>query len=198
MNRMMKLSVFALVAAAQLAAPAWMIHQHEQTLRYGTVYKFRTVPVDPYDPFRGRYVMLGFDQNTAPWTGPGVFPANGFEGRKRFYASIAVGEDGFAKFSGVGPNRPASGDHLRVSAWVWIDYSDPSKTAIRLELPFDRYYMNERLAPEAESEYWSRNREEAKNSYVTVRVLNGRAVLEGLYLDGQPIEDVIRKKIAAP
>ena len=42
------------VAAAQLAVPAWMIAGRELTLREGQVFKFRTRPVDPADAFRGR------------------------------------------------------------------------------------------------------------------------------------------------
>ena len=53
-------------------------------------------------------------------------------------------------------------------------------------MPFNRYYMDEDLAPEAERAVWGgpRGRREAS---VTVRVRNGVGVLEELYIDEVPI-----------
>jgi uncharacterized membrane-anchored protein len=56
-----RLLVFAVVGLAQLAVPASLIWKREQTLRHGSVWKFRTAPVDPVDAFRGRYVALEFE-----------------------------------------------------------------------------------------------------------------------------------------
>src|SRR5580765_7697968 len=53
--------VFVLIALAQLAVPGSLIWKREQTLRRGSVWKFRTAPVDPVDAFRGRYVALEFE-----------------------------------------------------------------------------------------------------------------------------------------
>ncbi|HOD52465.1 MAG TPA: hypothetical protein PLM14_17660, partial [Candidatus Hydrogenedentes bacterium] len=57
--------------------------------------------------------------------------------------------------------------------------------------PFDRYYMEEAAAPEAERIY----RERARNSmvYVTVRISRGTGVITGLFVDGRPVEEMIRK-----
>ena len=56
-----RLIVFAVVAAAQLGVPASLMWKREQTLRHGSVWKFRTAPVDPIDAFRGRLIALEFD-----------------------------------------------------------------------------------------------------------------------------------------
>lgn len=55
---------FFLVAVVQLYVPSKMIWDREEVLRTGTEYKFRTAPIDPTDPFRGKYITLRFDDNT--------------------------------------------------------------------------------------------------------------------------------------
>lgn len=188
MNPTVKLAVFGLVALAQLAAPAWMIGRREWVLEHGTVYKFKTAPVDPYDPFRGRYVWLAVEQNTAPYIGQGPPPYG-----KDVYAVLEVGEDGFARFSGVDLRPPAAGDYIRAHG----DYA--GEGMILLRVPFDRYYMNERKAPEAELAYREHSTGEQRDAYVTVRVLDGYAVLEQLYISGAPIEEFLAStKESAP
>ena len=61
-----------------------------------------------------------------------------------------------------------------------------------LELPFDRYYMQESLAPEAESAYAERLRDE--RAWVTVRLHDGHAVLEELWIDDLPIREYLARR----
>ena len=51
---------FILLVLVQLFVPANMILEQEDILKNGTPYKFKTAPIDPYDPFRGKYVWLGY------------------------------------------------------------------------------------------------------------------------------------------
>ena len=51
---MLRILIFGVVVVAQLAVPAAMVWQREQTLNHGRVWKFRTAPVDPVDVIRGR------------------------------------------------------------------------------------------------------------------------------------------------
>jgi len=59
-------------------------------------------------------------------------------------------------------------------------------------LPIDRYYMNEKLAPEAETLVQQVGSD--KEAYVTVRVKNGGMVISGLFIDGVAIEEIIRHR----
>lgn len=61
MNKHWRWLLFALLCVAQWAVPLAMVQRAERTLSEGTAYRFRTAPVDPADPFRGRYVTLDFD-----------------------------------------------------------------------------------------------------------------------------------------
>jgi uncharacterized membrane-anchored protein len=47
--------------AVQFAVPLSMIRSRENILRNGELFSFKTRPIDPADPFQGRYVWLGID-----------------------------------------------------------------------------------------------------------------------------------------
>ena len=172
------LVILALVGVAQLVVPARQIFEREETLHKGTLYRFRTQPVDPYDAFRGRYVALGFADTSAKL--PDELEV---ERRDRVYVTLTTDEEGFAQLGTVAKHRP-SGDYLeaRVS---WLSRGSGEAT---IELPFDRYYMEEELAPEAESLYRAQARD-ARPAFAAVRVYRGRAGLEELFIDGLPVRE---------
>jgi uncharacterized membrane-anchored protein len=177
--------VLVVVAAGQLAIPAYMIHRQETTLREGRAYKFKTAPVDPYDAFRGRYVALRFEQNQAPWRG-----TNSTSYRTKAYARIEEDMNGFAVVRELLPESPASGDYLKVQV------SYPSGNTVYFSMPFDRYYMEEKKAPQAERAYIEHNRRGItnQNTYALVRVRNGYAALENVIVAGKPIAEFATKQ----
>lgn len=180
--------ILALMAAmflAQWAVPASIIWRYETVLKDGKVFKFQTRPVDPYDAFRGRYVALGFTQESAPLTDPSRLPESG----QRLCALVENDTNGFARIKGLVFERPPAGDYINVK----IRYA-VSPTNVLIQLPFDRYYMNEKLAPAAETAYREHSRRGGQqDAYVTVRVQNGRAVIEELYVAGKPIREFLKK-----
>lgn len=185
MNRTRLLALaFLPVALVQLALPALRIRAYEQTLREGRACKFRTAPVDPYDAFRGRYVALSFEATSATWSEKEP-PNHG----KKIFALVETGPDGFAHFTTASPNRPASGDYLEVKA----GYSSDAN-AVRVEVPFDRFYMAEKLAPKAEQVYrqHSANRGE-RDAYAIVRIRAGLGVIEQVFVGDQPLAEAARQ-----
>ncbi|HPT16580.1 MAG TPA: GDYXXLXY domain-containing protein, partial [Kiritimatiellia bacterium] len=101
-KRLWLLSAFVLAAIAQLAVPAWMIRQHELTLREGQVFLFRTSPVDPIDAFRGRFVWLGLEPATVK--PPKV---NDWTRGQKAYAVLGTDTNGFATVLRLERDRPA-------------------------------------------------------------------------------------------
>ncbi len=177
---------FVAMVVAQLAVPYMMISERETTLSEGAAYRFRCGPVDPYDYFRGRYVALFFpDTRLEPWKGA-YFTRN-----QRAYAVLGTDEEGFARIDDVVKSPPASGDYVQVQAY---SYRNPNNV-LHVNLPFNRYYMNEVDAPEADSVYRSQSRRE-EGASVLVRVREGSAVIEGLYIDDMPMEEYIRRNSA--
>jgi uncharacterized membrane-anchored protein len=63
-----------LVVIAQLYVPLQMMFNQEDIMKTGTEFKFQTAPIDPYDPFRGKYITLFFKereitvQNNIKWS----------------------------------------------------------------------------------------------------------------------------------
>ena len=64
-SRTLILTSFIAVALIQLLVPAKMIWDQEEVMRDGKVFRFKTEPIDPNDPFRGKYITLSFqEENT--------------------------------------------------------------------------------------------------------------------------------------
>jgi len=175
------LPVFAVVALVQLAVPAGMIVRREWTLKEGKQFRFHTTPVDPYDAFRGRYVALSLEPNS-------VAVSTNFAHRTKVYVTLEEGPDGFARFTGASIGPPHDKDYIKAESL----YNDRGKLTLRL--PFDRFYMEESAAPKAEQAYREHSRRGQQDAYVTVRVRNGFAVLENLYVAGKPIAEFVREQ----
>ncbi len=180
-----RLTLFLLLAITQIAMPTSRILHKEYILHSGSVYSFATRPVDPYDIFRGRYVALSFEKVLVS-VPKGVQCTEG----QTVYGLIAEGEDGFAFFSEARMERPEKGDYLQTVADVCF------MDQVLLKLPFSRYYLDEDLAPEAEKAYERASRTGSQKAYVTVRVANGKAVLEELYIEGQPVRVYLAGMVA--
>jgi hypothetical protein len=65
--------------------------------------------------------------------------------------------------------------------------------AVTIEWPFDRFYLNERLAPDADRLVAERFREGNK-PVAECRLLDGRAVLTDILVDGTSIREVVRQQ----
>ncbi|HUJ09640.1 MAG TPA: GDYXXLXY domain-containing protein [Verrucomicrobiae bacterium] len=182
MNSRIPFGIFLAVALIQLSIPAQMIWRHERSLTKGRAYRFRTAPVDPYDAFRGRFVALRFEQEKAPWKDRQ--PAR--RGQS-VYALIEEGSDGFAHFSGATAHKPVAGDYI-VAHVSWPE----ANNTVHLILPFDRFYMEETLAPAAERAYREHNSRSNQNASAVVRVLNGLGVIENVFVANKPIGEFIR------
>jgi uncharacterized membrane-anchored protein len=203
----LKIVLLIALSVAQVGAAALSIIRHETTLALGTLYKIESAPVDPGDPFRGRYVAIRPairlttplpSQTETLLSRVGTFRGRG-SGLATAYVVLTTGTDGFARASAIVPEAPASGDFLEFSQTdsrlVRVaEEGRPAEFERMIVLPFDRYYMTESAAPAAEERYReaSRRNDETK-AWITVRVRNGRGVVEGLYIDGVPIEVAARQ-----
>jgi uncharacterized membrane-anchored protein len=174
-----RLIVFLLVAFAQLAVPASLIWKREQTLGRGSVWKFRTAPVDPVDVFRGRYVALRFDVETQE-----ISPPPNASYSDKVFITLKANAEGFAEIDQLFATKPAGDD--------FIEAHLSGKTVV---LPFDKYWVTERDAPAAETAYRNLSRRGNQNAFVTVRVFRGDAAIEQLYLDNLPLREYLRGKL---
>ncbi len=176
------LVVFALAVLAQWLVPLAAIRQHEKVLVEGQLVRLKCTAPDPYDPLRGRYLAVrpeateaDVDKELKSYRGPG-------------YAMLAIGADGLASVTRLERQRPAEGLFVRVR----VRYAHEGKA--RFDWPFDRYYLNETLAPEADR-WLADSLRSTKAVLAEVRVLDGRAVLEDLSLDGKSFREHLKQRL---
>ena len=185
MNRPLLIALFVALCLAQLYVPASMIWGSEATLTQGEPIKIRCQPVDPADPFRGRYVVLTLDMGEArvpEGTDPEGMPENA-------YVTLEPDGQGFMRWGEALPSKPASGLYVYTTVYPYWSEENP---VVTVEPPFDRFYMNEAIAPEAERIYFEQLREAPQNCSVAARVLDGVVVAEELYLDNTPVVEYVR------
>lgn len=195
---MIRFFLLAFLALVQLGCVGWMIARREIILATGTEMKFVVAPADPYDPFSGRYVRLRFEADTFQGR-----PESGIEYRRIAYAVLNVDAEGYATVTTLCRERPAEEvPYLKVD----LHYPHTVHTEGKpdyfdsyINIPFDRYYMNEEAAPEAERLYAEAHRERRvfgpqrdapmdRANYLVVRVRNGTGVPVELYLNGKTVE----------
>ncbi len=181
--------VLPAVFLAQLGTPVFMIAQREKVLRRGAEFRFRVAPVDPYDAFRGRFVWIGGTSNRVTKADASTY-ARG----ERVYATVARGEDGFARFATVSRRRPDGHD------WIRTRVEHASGREVAIDTTFHRFYMEESEAPAAEAAVRDASRRTATNrtAAVVVRVRDGLAVITDLEIDGRPVREVLRESRSAP
>lgn len=178
MSARVRLLAVAIAGLVQLGVPLWMIVGRERTLSEGAAWAFRTAPVDPADAFRGRYLALSLEPTQAPLPA-GLEPGRG----DRVIVPLVRGEDGFARYGTVRTTPPAEGDWMRVQV-LW---AGTEKGTVQLDLPFDRWYLDEETAPRVDAAWSTARRERA--AWALVRVHDGNAVLADLVIEGRSLRD---------
>ena len=177
---------FVVTALLQAAVPLKMIYDSEMTEREGIIYRFKTAPIDPTDPFRGKYVALAFACDTIA-TKDSVWAYN-----QKAYATIVNDSEGYAKVTAVSREAPESGDYVQILA------QHHYQGTLFFNFPFDRFYMEESKAHEAETTYVdynnSQNIKNRKPAYALVAIKDGNAVLKDVIVDGIPIREFVLKQ----
>ena len=184
-NKKILIPVFIIAALVQLFIPAKMIWDREDILETGNEYKFKSAPIDPYDPFRGKYITLTFEASTYE-----VSSAQDWAMGERIYVSLNNDSTGFAEIETVSKEEPTD-NHDYVKAKVrWVNVTGTN--VLNIAYPFDRYYMEESKAATAELTYMQSQRDTNKIVYASVYVKNGDAVLKDVLIDGISIREIVK------
>jgi uncharacterized membrane-anchored protein len=176
---------FVILIAAQWYVPANMIIQKERVLQKGQVVKFQTAPIDPSDPIRGKYVFLSFKEDTYKEAGAIKYAA-----RQKVYVILTKDQNDFASISGISAQKPAAGtlfvearvNHVEENGNVHVNY------------PFDRFYMDEYSAPEAERIYNESRSDTSKKAYALLHVLDGTTVIRDVLVNDTSIVTLARRR----
>ncbi|RDK84327.1 GDYXXLXY domain-containing protein [Marinirhabdus gelatinilytica] len=184
MNKLFISIGFAVMVLAQWFVPGKMILDQERVLAEGTSYKFRTRPIDPSDPLRGKYITLSYEMNKAKWIGEA--PVNW---KDNVYVYLKKDKNGFAQATQAS-NKPLKTDQEYVVAQGYGVYND----SINFQLSFTRFYMEESKAYPAELAVQQAASDSLlDNCYGLVFIKNGSAVLENVFVNDTPIKEYVEE-----
>lgn len=174
-----RLVIFFLVALAQISVPASMIWKRQRTFREGRVWKLRTAPVDPVDALRGRYLSLRFAAEEFERSEP-------LPSAEAVYVTLKEDADGFGMIDQISTEKVGGDNVVKVDRFGFFD-----KKA-HAYFPFDKFWLSEADAAAAERAYAAHSGREQADAYAAVRIREGDAGIEELYIAGQPLQAYLR------
>jgi len=189
MNKLLITLGFITMVAAQWFVPGKMISDQENALTDGTPYKFKTQPIDPNDPFRGKYVWLNYEMGVVKSTD------SVWERKQPIYVYIKTNADGYAEATEVSKTLlDTDQDYVKADAGYYYNQE------LHFELPFDRFYMEESKALDAEKgirRTQLRGRDSlAPICYALVYVNDDVAVLDNVFIGDVSLKDFVEKEQA--
>jgi uncharacterized membrane-anchored protein len=163
-----------------------MIWNRENILKKGKVFKFRSAPIDPNDPLRGKYIILRFRENVYKNKEKTDWKAG-----EDVYVRLTTDSAGYAIIHSLHKNKPAGEIDFVKSTIYYLSYD--SEKNVFVHWPFERFYMEESKAYDAEQAYNKSTADSSSITYSQVKVKNGEAVLENVFINDKPIVSFIKK-----
>lgn len=172
--------IFIVFALIILCIPAYLIFSSEDVLANGHQHKLRLQGYDPFDPFRGKYLRLNYEDRM-----PCDSALN--EGD---LAYIIFEQDslGFSYFSKALVNKPEHDNYM--TAPVMSIYE--GKAQIMLD-NITKYFINESKATQAETILQDFTRARPNDIYAAIRVLDGEVRLEDIFVEDIPLLEYLDK-----
>lgn len=161
--------VFALVI---ITIPLYLMLSSENVLENGNRHKIRLEGRDPFDPFRGKFLRLNFDDEIDCFA---------CEEGEEVFVLLEKDEDGFSFFSEGVKERPDHFDFFTAK----VERAYPGKAIIKLD-NLTKYFINEDKAKDAEDVLQSYVRQKPNDVYLAIRVLDGEARLEDIFIEDTP------------
>ncbi len=172
---------FIIMVLAQWFIPAKMILDRNELLSSGELYKFITAPVDPNDPFRGKYVALEFENNNFD-TGVEDDLILG----EQVFVIIINNQQGYAEIQSYSKNKPESIQNYLEVTVNRINVTDEIQKVF-IDYPFDRFYLEEFQAEKAEEVYIEALNDRSSKAWAEVFIKDGQAVLQDVLIEGQSL-----------
>jgi uncharacterized membrane-anchored protein len=180
------LPLFVVMVLAQWIVPGSMIVGSQQVFKKGTAMKFRCRPIDPNDPFRGKYIVLDFDAERLE-ADTNLKYMDG----EQVYAMLGTDAEGFARFTEAKRELPANNPlYLKLNI-LYTTYTD-STMMLHFDLPFKKFYMEESKAPAAENLYFEHVSDTIGNTYGLVYVHNGAARIKDVFIRDTSVYELLR------
>lgn len=180
---------FLVVSAIAALYPIYKIISYEFPLTQPTIYKFEIEALDPYDSFRGRYIVLSPRPSI-------IIAENGedFSGGRYVYAIVTRDKEGFAKIASLSMRQPDVPSLKIRSPYLEREYPGLKKgeSVYRVELPFTKYFMNEKNAPKAEELTAKMLRRGVKSAAVVKIYRDGNYSVTDIEIGGRSIREYLK------
>lgn len=191
MKAALPLLLFGAACVAQWAVPLVSIRLHEEVIEKGARIRIAVTAPDPYDPLRGRYLLLQPVEFEVALDSAMNQPAGG----RKVWGQLKMGSDGLHHLEKITEQRPNHGDYVQLTLRperLRGRATEGRSSKTKVEWPFDRFFVNEKVAPKADA--WLRENSRGNKWVVAeARVLNGEVVLTDLELDGISFREVFMK-----
>ena len=176
---------FIVVALVQIYVPARIILDRAIVLNSGKEFKFKTAPIDPSDPFRGKYINLNFNDNTIE-----IQNKENWARGETVFVLLTTDNNGFAKIRSVSKAKPSdTQDFLKAK----VDHVIYDGSKLLIEYPFERFYMEESKAYDAELTYNRTLPDTSQVAYALVNIKNGESVLKDVMINGISIVEIVKQ-----
>jgi len=180
MNKYIYTTLLLVLFAVQIFVPAQMVYLQEDALDTGRAYKFKTQPIDPSDPFRGKYITLNYEIDSYQ-SDEKNWPEN-----DKVYVYLKNDKEGYAAIKTVSKTKlDLREDYILTKPYSTYDGH------IRIDFAFNRFYMNENKAYDAEVSVRNAQRDSVQVCYGLVYVKQGVAVLDNVFINDQPIQQFV-------
>jgi uncharacterized membrane-anchored protein len=180
--------LFIIMVIAQLAIPASIVIRGESVVAKGKEFKFKVMPIDPSDPFRGKYVSLRFQAEEFL-----IYDSISFKDYEDIYVIVSTDYKGYAQIADITTQKPDQGDYIKATMRHFYTSNTDGlvTTKVYIKYPFNRYYMEETKAEKAENLYFKMLGDSTKTTYAVVWVKDGVAVLEDVMINGQSLKNLL-------
>lgn len=177
--------LFALMVVAQWFVPVSMIVDMEEVRHKGKLFRFETQPIDPTDPFRGKYITLYYKLSTYDTK------ESHWKDDSDVYVVVTDESSTLAQIVRISETPPTDTKDYFKAKIAAIQYD----TQLAIEFPFERFYLEESKAQPAETIYNDNNRDEKrKPAYAEVYVYDGKVYLADVKIDGVSIVDIVKRQ----
>jgi len=183
--------LFILMVLFQVYVPASMVFNQERIYFAGTAYKMQLAPIDPNDPFRGKYIILAFRENITT-----IPKDNKLNLANDVYVIMKPGKNDFLEIDSIVPNfKSVKAPAVCIKASIGsISGTANGHQEAHIDYPFTRYYLEESKASEAEQRYLKAAADTNSLSYGLISVYNENVVVKDVIINGESLLTGIRKK----
>ena len=185
----LRLIFFVLAFAAALYYPVRKVLAFERPAVPPTELRFRVRGYDPRDLARGHYLRLDTFVEIKLTEAECERQKNILRGCDKAFAVLETGKDGLTAAKSLTTVAPEGKPFVTIRKFWFGEGEKEKEMFLSFALPFDRYYINEKLAKPAEKLL----REAASSKKPAVLVVavyaDGNYAVKNLLIDGKPLRE---------